>query len=99
MKGFLFKLMALVAIISLIVMPVYADHSADNDVLGTDDEDESAFSDSYSMDVREVNIDTGEVSEFSIDVPEPQIQPLSDEESPWEQIVRLAGAEGKHPME
>ena len=92
-------MMALVAIISLIVMPVYADHSADNDVLGTDDEDESAFSDSYSMDVREVNIDTGEVSEFSIDVPEPQIQPLSDEESPWEQIVRLAGAEGKHPME
>lgn len=99
MKGFLFKLMALMAIISLIVMPVYADHSADNDVLGADDEDESAFSDSYSMDVREVNIDTGEVSEFSIDVPEPQIQPLSDEESPWEQIVRLAGAEGKHPME
>ena len=38
MKGFLFKLMALMAIISLIVMPVYADHSADNDVLGTDDE-------------------------------------------------------------
>ena len=35
-------------------MPVYADHSSDNDVLGADDEDESAFSDSYSMDVREV---------------------------------------------
>ena len=41
MKGFLFKLMALMAIISLIVMPVYADHSSDNDVLGADDEDES----------------------------------------------------------
>ena len=84
MKGFLFKLMALMAIISLIVMPVYADHSSDNDVLGADDEDESAFSDSYSMDVREVNIDTGEVSEFSIDVPEPQMKNhLGNKLSAW----------------
>lgn len=97
-KAFI-KLIAPMAIISLIATPVYADHSAGNDVLGSNDEDEIAFSDSYLMDVREVNIGTGEVSEFFIDVPEPQIQPLFDEESPWEQIVRLAGAEGKHPME